>query len=302
MRTTTRLFLLIVAAIGIPFYWLLIANSPGLQPPQPVTIAQLRALAAQIPGPHPTGVEVAVLGARTVPSDLLAAGTGIALTSAGVMSFHLTVSGSGGIVIDSGFDRATAAQMGYSNFYPRAAALVQGWLRNAGLILLTHEHPDHLGGLAALGGEPRVMARALLAPAQLTKRPADMGPKWPTPAALASARRMSEAPLQAVAPGVAAIRAPGHTPGSMMYFVTLSDGREYLFGGDTVSLAASWQQGRARSHLLSDWIAPEDRRAVLSWLATVRALHRAAPRMEIVPGHDIRSIEMTPGKQGIVVR
>ena len=115
MRTTTRLFLLIVAAIGIPFYWLLIANSPGLQPPQPVTIAQLRALAAQIPGPHPTGVEVAVLGARTVPSDLLAAGTGIARTSAGVMSFNLPVPGSGMIVIDSGFDRDRGAD-GLSQF------------------------------------------------------------------------------------------------------------------------------------------------------------------------------------------
>ncbi len=302
MRPTTRLFLLIAAVIGIPFYWLLISNSPGLQTPQPVTIAELRTLAAQLPGPRPSAVELAVVGRRSVPADLLAAGTGVGLAVSGVMSFHLVVPGQRAIVIDTGFDQATSRQMGFDDFDPVAAALVEDWIRNAGLILLTHEHPDHLGGLAALGDEPQVMARALLTPAQFIKRPADLGPRWPTPAALASVRRMADVPLQAVAPGVVAIRTPGHTPGSMMYFVALGDGREYLFGGDTVTMAASWRQGRARSHLLSDWIAPEDRRAVLSWLATVRALHRAAPRMEIIPGHDTVSIQLTPGKQGVVIR
>ncbi len=302
MKRTTRIFLLIAAIIGIPFYWLLVSNAPGLQPGQGVTIAQLRVLAAQMPGKHPTAIEAAVLDKRDVPGDLLAAGTGIARLTAGVMSFHLLVPGSRAIVIDSGFDRATARQMGYERFNSEAGGRVEGWLRNAGLILLTHEHPDHLGGLAALGDDPQVMARALLPAAQLTKRPANLGPAWPTPAALASVRRMRDLPLQAVAPGVVAIRAPGHTPGSMMYFVALGDGREYLFGGDTVTTAASWKQGRARSHLLADWIAPEDRRAVLSWLTTVRALHREAPRMEIIPGHDIDSIAQTPGKQGILLQ
>ena len=43
---------------------------------------------------------------------------------------------------------------------------------------------------------------------------------------------------------------------------------------------------RARSRLVADWIAPENREAVFDWLATIAALKHQAPGLVVVPGHD----------------
>lgn len=71
-----------------------------------------------------------------------------------------------------------------------------------------------------------------------------------------------------------------------MIYVRLADGREVLFAGDIATMAASWQELRARSRLIGDYLAPEDRREVYAWLRTIRALKAEAPNLLIVPGHD----------------
>jgi len=71
-----------------------------------------------------------------------------------------------------------------------------------------------------------------------------------------------------------------------MIYVRLADGREVLFAGDIATMAASWQELRARSRLIGDYLAPEDRREVYAWLRTIRALKAEAPGLLIVPGHD----------------
>ncbi len=90
----------------------------------------------------------------------------------------------------------------------------------------------------------------------------------------------------ALAPGVVAIPAPSHSPHSQMIFVRLANGGEYLFAGEIAPLARSWQAQRGRARLVSDWLRPEDRRAVFAWLRTIRALKQEAPRLHVVPGYD----------------
>ena len=85
-----------------------------------------------------------------------------------------------------------------------------------------------------------------------------------------------------------------------MIFVRMASGREYLFAGDIASFEQNWKELRARSRLVGDWFAPEDRREVYSWLKTIRALRDEAPRLEIVPGHDHQVLFDSDRPSGIV--
>ena len=120
--------------------------------------------------------------------------------------------------------------------------------------------------------------------------------RWPKP--LPAPSIAGSAPI-AIAPGVVVIPAPSHTPGSQMVFVRLAGGREYLFAGDIATMAQSWRELRARSRLIGDWLAPENRGEVFAWLRTIRALKAEAPRLEVVAGHDYEWIDHREGHRGI---
>jgi len=85
-----------------------------------------------------------------------------------------------------------------------------------------------------------------------------------------------------LAPGVALIAAPGHTPGSQMIYVVLESGREYLLVGD-----ATWHMDGIRQIIGKDapWIT-EDRAAILDQLRWLNGVMRAEPGVVIVASHD----------------
>jgi glyoxylase-like metal-dependent hydrolase (beta-lactamase superfamily II) len=83
-----------------------------------------------------------------------------------------------------------------------------------------------------------------------------------------------------------------------MIYVRLVSGRELLFAGDIASLADNWEQLRGRSRLLSEWIGEENRGEVFAWLRTIRALKAAAPKLDVVPGHDYEWIVFDQARRG----
>ena len=296
MRIVKRGLLALLVLLIACGYWLLVDNRPGAAQPKPITVAQLRALAAAIPGQAPTAVEVERVTGREVPATLFAAGLAPNQRETAVMAFRLPVPGGQPVLIDSGLSRDAAEAMQFSDYDAAAQARIDAQLRGAGLVLFTHEHIDHQGGLMALN-DRAALAKARFNPGQLPgNRWSDMLP-WPAPP-LPTATITGSLP-QAVAPGVVVIPAPSHTPGSQMIFVRLADGREFLFAGDISTLAESWQQTRARSRLLGDFIAPENRAEVFAWLRTIQAWHREAPALQIIPGHDLGWITSDPAKRGV---
>lgn len=291
MRRINMALAILVLVIGLPWYWLLIDNRPGDAAAKPVSMAQLRQLAASIPGPAPSAVEMESPAYRRLPRALFAAGTGIKRTQIGVVAFRLPVPGGKAVMIDSGLTPEDAQAMGMEFYSAPIQQRIDAALASAGTILITHEHQDHQGALVRLGGRALTEA-ARLNPAQLPPAPLAAALRWkdrPVPAA-----GIAPGAPSAAAPGVVVIPAPSHTPGSQMIFVRLADGHEFLFAGDIATLDTNWRQLRARSRLVGDYIAPEDRAEVYAWLQTIRALQAQAPDMVVVPGHDLTPLRYGP--------
>ena len=289
MTHRLNLFLLILAAlVGLPFYWLLLANPPRDVAPHPVSMAQLRQLAASRPGPRPTGVEMLYIGWKRVPGNLYAAGSGMKRRQFGVLAFRLPVPGSGGVVIDGGTTPWLGAAMELEAVMLPRQAEVERWLGNAAIILATSERPQHLGGIALFAG--RRDAAAALSHARLNRWqvPGEtIDDHIPWPASLVLRPAIPGTRPVAVAPGVVVIPTSSPMPGSQMIYARLADGREYIFAGDVASFAANLTDLRVRSNLLDRGAARPQRAEIMRWLVTLRSLKRQAPGLIVVPGHDI---------------
>lgn len=284
MRRRYRLLLALTVLIAVPYYALLIDNRPGSDPGPVIRIADLRRLATAIPGARPDAVAIQQVGWARVPGTLFVAGGGLKRIMMSIQAG--LISGPwGNIVVDSGFGPKDADKLGLEAFRADSQARVDAALRRARVIVFTHEHVDHEGGLLRLPDWKIVAAKALITPEQTPGGAVARTLPWPGGAANAI-RPFRYTGMRAIAPGVVLIRTPGHTPGSQMVYVRLGDDREYLFTGDTATMARNWQQLRARSRLIGDLIAHEDRAAVFGWLKAIRRLHRAAPAMTIIPGHE----------------
>ena len=85
-----------------------------------------------------------------------------------------------------------------------------------------------------------------------------------------------------------------------MIYVRLANGRSYLFAGDIATLEKSWSELRARSRLVGDYIAPENRAEVYSWLLTIQKLKREDPSLMIIPGHDFEWVAENAMRNGIL--
>jgi glyoxylase-like metal-dependent hydrolase (beta-lactamase superfamily II) len=290
------LLLAVLVLVGVPYYWLLIDNTALNVPQRRLDVAALRQLAAAIPGAKPDRIIVQDVAWRRVPGTLVVAGGGLKRNNLDVESFLMPRAAGGAIVVDSGITAQDSRALHEEQQLPRSQRLVEQALRRAGLILFTHEHSDHMAALLRMPDYASVVRHALITPEQLAG--ADKLP-WP-PGGRALLRPFAYQGMAAVAPGVVLIHTPGHTPGSQMIFVTLANGREYLFAGDTATVARSWKLVRARSRLLSDWLAPEDRAAVLGWLWALRDLKRQDPGLVIIPGHDLEAIRDPEHPSGIL--
>jgi len=259
----------VLLIIGIPYYWYLVdpGAGPGSAAPRakPVTIAQLRAVAAAPEGQRPVELRVETVGVRYNSRNMLVAGTGLRFAPNTVRAYQLVVPGGSPIVIDAGTSAKAAQDDDFDEFDPAAQTRVNRALARAGHAVLLADRPAHNGGHAP--GTRRA------------------GAEMPPPAT---------APY-ALAPGVVVIPASGLRRGSAMVYAWLANGREYLFTGDAANLSANWRETRPPARLATRGDRPGYRRESLSWLMTINALHRAAPQMIVVAGHDPAQVPFSAG-------
>lgn len=187
------------------------------------------------------------------------------------------------VIIDAVHDRATHQRFYRGQPYDDAAwRLQQRALREASLIIVTHEHFDHLGGVSASPYLSQIHHRLLLTDEQVSAKIRG-GVVLPA-AILRDLVPLRYERLHLAAPGIVLIKTPGHTPGHQWVYVELRDGRQFLLCGDTGWVAANARIPRGRPRLVSMMIG-EDRDELS---AQLRRLHggRGLEGTRLVFSHD----------------
>jgi glyoxylase-like metal-dependent hydrolase (beta-lactamase superfamily II) len=249
-------------------------------------LADIRATAALTPGRRPLRLNILKFAESRRTKNFSVKGAPADPSVQARTAFQLMYA-DGHVMVDAGMDQQVHRFFGRGveePYYNEAAGQVERAVTTAKLIVVTHEHGDHVAGVIRT---PR--ARELAAKTILTKSQVQ---------ALLTAPQMPEIALTAemaarylvvdydrywpLSAGVVLVKAPGHTPGSQMVYIVLESGREYLLIGDT-----AWHMDGVRQVKGKDapWIT-EDQTALISQLEWLNGLSRTEPRLVIVASHD----------------
>jgi glyoxylase-like metal-dependent hydrolase (beta-lactamase superfamily II) len=162
------------------------------------------------------------------------------------------------VIIDSCFDNEKAyGGIAYrllhwfqlDEYYPERYAILQESMRNASLILVTHEHFDHIGGISASPYSAEIIPGLLLTQEQVDSPFLHLA-RFPT-GSLDGYTLLSYDRYHAAAPGIVLIKAPGHAPGQQIIYVKTQDGNEYLLIGDVIWNRENLRRRTYRSCLAS---------------------------------------------------
>jgi glyoxylase-like metal-dependent hydrolase (beta-lactamase superfamily II) len=272
---------------GAAYYWFIVDSSAPSSGHYAIDMAEVRKLAASIPGDRPREVRVERVADFSFPATAAVAGDGWNTLPVPVQSYQLVFPGKTAI-IDTALNKTQTNAL--TSFDAAAYARMQGAMDKASLIVITHEHLDHIGGLSASPHLAEVLVD---------------NPEYMTTAKLPDGALKGYRPLvydryAAIAPGVVLIKAPGHTPGSQMVYVERADGTEYLFLGDVAWTLRNVELVRERARLITQFMIREDHDAVMLELAELHRIHEAEPALHMIPGHDIRVLTASL-KDGLLI-
>lgn len=275
----------VVAALALASF----AQSPQNQPaasPWVVRLDQIRQVAAMIPGRRALRINVLKF-AESHRSKKFSVQGAPDEPSVQARTVFQVVYADGTVMIDSGMDQQVHrffARRAVEPYYPDAAERVERALRSARAIIITHEHGDHVAGVIRTPFIAELAPKTLVTRAQVQEL--ETNPQMPEikiTAEMASRYNVVDyEKYLPFGPGVALIKAPGHTPGSQMVYVALESGREYLFIGDT-----AWHMDGVR--LIEGKDAPwvqEDKAALLAQLKWLNELYRTEKNLFIIASHD----------------
>ncbi len=143
----------------------------------------------------------------------------------------------GSVMLDSGMDREVHQYYGFGRdepYWPDVNDEVQAALRRAQLVIITHEHGDHIAGVIRSEYRDELATKTILTKNQV--RTLSFAAQIPqirlTPEQARDYLVVDYELILPVAPGIVLIKSPGHTPGHQMVYIRLSSGDEFLFIGD----------------------------------------------------------------------
>jgi glyoxylase-like metal-dependent hydrolase (beta-lactamase superfamily II) len=258
-------------------------------------MVEVRRLSDSLPGEKPQSVRVETVAHFDVPKIVATAGESWESVDLTVSTYQLVYSDHTAL-IDAGFSEEMAKASGAKRFESSAFARVGAALSKATLVLVTHEHPDHVGGLFVQPNFAKLLGATRLTKEQVDELKKGLlvknedGSRVPPPDTFDDYLPLIYDRYRAVAPGVVLIKAPGHTPGSQMIFVKRSDGKDLLFLGDVAWRFRSIELQRERPRLIT-WLMNEDRDAVMRELIELDRLHDAEPKLQMVAAHDGECLE-----------
>lgn len=251
-------------------------------------LRQLRNAATAVPGALPLELRYVTVAESQRPRRVVLDGGSDEPYVQARTAFQLVYDGST-LMIDAGMDEEVHRTFGMGAvepYWPERNAAVQEALLDASLIVITHEHGDHVAGVVRSPNR-RAIARHTV----LTKAQAEtlvLAPQSPlirlTPAQAAEYLVIDYARFHPVAPGVVLVKAPGHTPGHQMVFVRLASGTEYLLSADVTWALDGIADLTQRPQATSDRIR-EDRDALRFQIRWLNVVHNSSGVI-VVPSHD----------------
>jgi glyoxylase-like metal-dependent hydrolase (beta-lactamase superfamily II) len=250
------------------------------------SLNDLRGVAQVVPGRRPLRINVLKFAESRRTKNFSVKGAPAEPSVQARTAFQV-VYADGTVMVDAGTDRQVHAFFGRGVEEPydeAAARQVERAVGAARLIIVTHEHGDHVAGVVRPSNAAELARKTILTRTQLqTLMTMPQMPEIKLSEEMA--RRFVVVDYDRympVAPGMAVVKASGHTPGSQMVFVTLDSGREYLLVGDV-----TWHMDGVRLVTGKDapWVT-EDQAAILDQLRWLNELSRSEPRLVIVASHD----------------
>jgi glyoxylase-like metal-dependent hydrolase (beta-lactamase superfamily II) len=266
-----------------------------------IDLAALRKLATPEGAALPDAIEVVTTGHSAVPRTMAVAGGGFGDYQMAFTSWRIKYPDGTSIVVDSAMD-ADLNKKTFGNDSPFDAAAfeqIRKAMSSAQKIIFTHEHVDHLGGVHGAPDFDALVPKLMLTKAQLSDKAAK--DNLLTPEQMAKLEPFVFDGPTALAPGVALLPAPGHSPGSQLVFVHLAGGQELLLVGDIGWSNQNITDLVGRPYVLSKLMLHEDRDAVANQLRALHDLAQANPALHLVAAHD-HAVHESLVAQGIVHR
>ena len=295
MRTLLPILAILVIIIGVAGYFLLgYSPAPKISTYQ-LDLAHIRQLAQAENNLLPVRLNALILAEGKMPQFVVFAGGGLQEMRMPVPVFQIVYPG-GTAIVDTGMDKASFDQMfPGGSFSTESYDRLQSAMRHSQTILLTHEHLDHIAGLAHSPYLDELLPKVILVRQQIGGLTSDTGL---TPERLARLTPLDYDPYHLVAPGLVLVKAAGHSPGSQMVYLRLQNGNEFLLVGDVVWNMESLARLRGRPLFIS-LLLQEDRSATQNQLRTLYNLSQSEP-VHLLISHDYEQIEsyIQPGLVG----
>lgn len=292
MRWLIAIVVVLAAFAGLA-WWLVLDGATPARADGVIDLAAYRGLVANDPTETlPTEVRVEFVGQSEAPSFAAVAGDFSGQRTFVYTSFQV-VAPSGAIIIDGAVDAPTLDAMsdGAGRFDQGAYERVLAAMTHADAILLTHEHLDHVMALTRHPEPSAIAPHVRVTEIQMEGLPQHAVDGVLAPEIAASTPIDLSRPAR-IAPGVVALAAPGHSPGTALIYVR-TQAREYLFIGDIAWMMKSLEEARGRPRLIR-WVVPgvdPDRAAVLAQLRALHDLVIAEPSLVALPSHDLAYLE-----------
>jgi glyoxylase-like metal-dependent hydrolase (beta-lactamase superfamily II) len=262
-------------------------------------LARVRQAAATIPGALPARINYVKLAESHRPmSDIIDGGSQVNYVSA--RTAFQVVYPSATIMIDTGMDQTVHKFFGFGReepYWPERNAVVQAALRQASLVVVTHEHADHVAGVLRSGARKEIAAKTMLTRDQV--RTLSVEPQLPeirmTPEMASDYLVVDYDSHLPVAPGVVLIKAPGHTAGHQMVYVRLDAGPEFLFIGDVGWTLDNVIQLKLRPAATMRRIN-ENGAALMQQLRWIKGV-MDQDRLVVIPSHDDKLLQELAAQQ-----
>jgi glyoxylase-like metal-dependent hydrolase (beta-lactamase superfamily II) len=283
-------WILILAVLTGGYYWLVVDSRMPADADFQLDLVEVRRLAGSLPGAKPSAVRYEHIYDSRFTAGMVVAGDGWSGTDLSIYSYQV-IYPDRTAVIDTAMSRDLPLPgFAIQNYDDAAWQRLLAAMDQAALMVVTHEHMDHIGGVVAHPRLAEILPRVRLTEAQLA-HPDRMWPvKWPD-AALDGYSPLAYERYHAIAPGMVLIKAAGHTPGSQMVYLQLADGRELLLLGDVVWKQRNIDLQRERPRWVTALLVREDRHAVFGQIKALGELMRNEPGVKLVPGHDRAVVE-----------